>query len=254
MLSIRNAQLEVLSRHPRLRFEAELAGHLRRYFPHECARGDVGRFVRLGIDRAEYHGCETQRDVALYLSLMAMLGSDFDRDPQIPWAGTELDDPSIPTIEARLSKVYDSALAYLEEIGGHGNCHLVRAGLRIRGYDMGGLSPADADDLPAVLVEFLTGIYPEKARRQGESAMEELVNLAIESARTRGAKADRATAIHALHMFMLGSGYDCDPLYGWLNGVLDDRKVGPVELRFDIMLKASVDYLEVTLRKQAREP
>ena len=253
MLTIRNAQLAALAEWPRRRFEIALATHLGRYFPHECERGDVLRFVRLGIDRSEYHGCETQLDIAWYLNLMVMLGCDFDRDPQIPWAGDGLDDPSVPSLSGRLSRVYEAALRYLEETGGANNSHLARAKLRIRRFDLAELDGLDDDALPAGLVAFLYSIYPEKAKCQAQAPMQALVEAAIESARRRGATTARAAGIHALHMFMLGCGYGRDPLYCWLNGALDDEGAGPVDARFNRLMQASLAYIETTLRNQDTE-
>jgi hypothetical protein len=253
VLTIREAQFAALAEYPRARFERALASHLGRYFPHECERGDVPRFVRLGIERSEYHGCETQLDVAYYVNLMVMLGCDFDRDPQIPWAGDDLDNPSVPSLSVRLSRAYDAALRYLEETGGDGNSHLTRAMLRIRRDDTAGLDGLDDDALPEGILGFLAALYPEKTRYQGEAAMEALVDAAIESARGRGASTGRAVGIHALHMFMLGAGYGHDPLYFWLNRLLDDDGSASVDARYDNLMKASIAYIEIALRKQNPE-
>ena len=250
MLTIRDAQLDVLSRQPRVRFEADLARHVRRYFPHECERGDVAGFVRMGIQRAAAHGFDAQVDTALYLNLMAMLGAEFDEDPQIPWAARGLDDPSIPSPSARLNGVYDRAVAFLESACGRKNLYLVRAKLRIRRQEFDSLNKYRWNALPPVLAGFLEGIYPQKAARSGESAMKDLTLHAAETARNRGVATGRAAGIHALHMFMLGSGYERDPFYPWAAEILDAGGAGPVDARFDHMLEASLAYLERTLRTQ----
>lgn len=248
MLTIRDAQLHVLSRQPRARFEADLARHLRRYFPHECERGDVAGFVRLGIKRAATHGCNTQCDTALYLNLMAILGAEFDTDPQIPWAGQGLDDLSIPSLSARLNKVYDSAIALLESTCGNKNLYLVRTKIRIRKQDFDFLNAVRQNALPSVLAAFLEGIYPQKAAYIGASAMKVLVHYAASTVQERGASTGRAAGIHALHMFMLGSGYERDPFYPWAAEIMEARDAGPVDARFDRVLEASLAYMDGTLR------
>ncbi len=250
MLTIRDAQLDVLGRQPRARFEADLARHLRRYFPHECEGGDVAGFVRMGIERAAAHGIDTQGDTALYLNLMAMMGAEFDEDPLIPWAARGLDDLSTPSPSARLDAVYDSAIAFLESTCGRKNLYLVRAKLRIRRQEFDFLNKFRWNALPPVLAGFLEKIYPQKAARAGESAMKDLTLHAASTAQEWGVSTGRAAGIHALHMFMLGSGYQRDPFYSWAAEILDSREAGAVDRRFDRMLKASLAYMERTLRTQ----
>jgi hypothetical protein len=250
MLTISNAQMDVLGRQPRARFEADLARHLRQYFPHECERGDVAGFVRMGIDRAAAHGVDTQGDTALYLNLMAMLGAEFDEDPQLPWAARGLDDLSTPSPSARLDAVYDSAVAFLESTSGRKNLYLVRAKLRIRRQEFDFLSRFRWNALPPVLAGILEKIYPQRAAYAGESAMKDLTLLAASTARKRGVSPGRAAGIHALHMFVLGSGYERDPFYPWAAEILDARGAGPVDARFDRVLEASLAYMERTLRTQ----
>ena len=248
MLTIRDAQIELLGREPRARFEADLARHLRRYFPHECERGDVAGFVRIGIERAAAHGFNTRYETALYLNLMAMLGVEFDEDPQMPWAARGLDDLSIPSPCARLTRFYDCAVAYLESTCGQKNLYLVRAKLRIRRQRFDSLNRFRWNALPAVLTGLLEEIYPQKAAYAGESAMKDLALYAVSTALKRGVSTGRAAGIHALHLFMLGSGYERDPLYPWAAGILDAGGAGPVDTRFDRVLEASLTYMEGTLR------
>jgi hypothetical protein len=251
MLTIRKEQLRIFEDRRRREFEQALARHIKRFFPHECERGDVEGFVRLGIDRAEYHGCETEREIALYLNLMAMLGSSFDEDPQIPWAGEQIDDPAIPGVSARIARVYASALGYQEEIAGPKNSHLIRALVRIRNHDWRPLDALDPDALPEAIAAELTAIYPEKASRHGEEAMAALAEAAIESAGARAARANRAAGIHALHRFILGSGYDRDPLYRWINVMLQDDEPGSPDVRFDKMQKTFLAYVNSILGRQS---
>jgi hypothetical protein len=77
-----------------------------------------------------------------------------------------------------------------------------------------------------------------------------LTRLAVSTAQRRGVATGRATGIHALHMFMLGSGYERDPFYPWAAEILDARGAAPVDARFDRVLKASLAYMERTLRTQ----
>lgn len=248
MLTIRQAQFDLLGRLPRAQFEADLERHLRVHFSHECARGDVRGFVRLGIDRAAAHGFATQRNIALYLNLMAMLGAEFDEDPQLPWVLSALDDISISSSTLRIDKFYDLAVEFLEATGGEDNRHLLRALLRIRKRDFDVLSGVPEDAMAPALAALLKEIYPERAAYATEPALRKLAQLAATTARRRGASTGRAAGIHTVHMFMLGSGYERDPLYPWIREILDGSDADPMDARFDRVREATLDYMESILR------
>ena len=46
--------------------------------------------VNTGVSRARGHGFTLRGPLRLYLDLMFLFGSDFDTDPQYPWAGEVL--------------------------------------------------------------------------------------------------------------------------------------------------------------------
>ncbi len=183
---------------------------------------------------------------------MVMLGCDFDRDPQIPWAGRDIDHPSIPSIAKRIAHVSEAALRFLGETAGQNNSHLVRAMLRIKRNDTSALDGLQEDDLPEGVLAFLTALYPEKGRLAGDECMETLTENRHRIRARTSAVAPRAVGIHAFYMFMLGVGYDRDPLYNWLGDRLDDA-IPPVEwnARFGRMMEG-VDriYRRRTARKQ----
>ena len=166
----------------------------------------------------------------------------------MPWVAPLLDDLSAPSPSVRLDKFYDSAVAFLETTCGRKNLYLVRAKLRIRRQQFDFLNRLRWNALPAVLAELLEKIYPQKAASTGEPAMRDLTLHAATTAQKRGASTGRAAGIHALHMFMLGSGYERDPFYPWAAEILDARGAGPVDARFDRVLEASLAYMEHTLR------
>jgi hypothetical protein len=89
MLILRKAQLDALKQAPQKSFEKSMLDFVRRHFPKHCVLlGDsaILKVVQLGGERARQYRLETGRDVSLYISLMFMLGSDFDTDCQLPWA------------------------------------------------------------------------------------------------------------------------------------------------------------------------
>jgi hypothetical protein len=90
MLVIRQEQMEVLGRYMLRQFEARMVLHLRATFP-EPLRGmsesDLRDMIRDGIDKAAQYDVTTEGDVQRYLECMVLLGPNYDRDGELPWAG-----------------------------------------------------------------------------------------------------------------------------------------------------------------------
>lgn len=93
MLTIRNAQMETLSRYMLEQAANRLAQHLRANFPDHTELWDeptMQELVRLGLRRAADHGIRAERDIRRYLEYMVLLSPGFDTDPATAWAGVIL--------------------------------------------------------------------------------------------------------------------------------------------------------------------
>jgi hypothetical protein len=89
MLTIRQAQLVVLSRLEVEKFEDWILAHLRKFFPTQCAAlGEraLQELIQHGIQRSARYGVTTRRDVCKYIDLMIVFGRDFDTDTRSRWA------------------------------------------------------------------------------------------------------------------------------------------------------------------------
>ncbi len=87
MLTIRAAQMAVLSDLADRSFEDWIAAHVKKFFPAEYeALGHAGLrdIIRYGRRRASQHAFKARRDVCKYIDLMIVLGIDFDTD--VRWA------------------------------------------------------------------------------------------------------------------------------------------------------------------------
>jgi hypothetical protein len=249
MLLIREDQLEMFRRRARARFDAELARHFLATYPYECreAGGEAAvlELVRRGVDRAAEHGYTTQNQAGLYIGLTFMLGVDFDSDPQIPWAGRGLDDESVEDPQDRILRLHTTAVDYLRATAGDGCRHLVRALVRIKAFDLGTVAEPRGESWEADLLKRLRAFFPEKYDFQGEEANRALVRQAGTVAEELGFEGNRAvTAVGAL-MFMLGSGFDHDPLHPWAARALEG---GGEELeRVDRLHREAIAHLERSL-------
>ena len=165
MLVIRKEQMAVLEKLPRTLFEDRIIEHLSRFYTreyHELGREQVRVVVQHGIKRAAEHDFSTQRQVGFYISLMFLLGSDFDRDPQLPWAPALLADPLLADRSKCIARLWETAMAYIDETAGEKNQLLVRALVRIRNYDLASVSEFADDEFETDMRDLLNHFYPQK--------------------------------------------------------------------------------------------
>ncbi|MEM7155001.1 MAG: hypothetical protein AAF799_19290 [Myxococcota bacterium] len=103
-------------------FVDEMAVHLERHFPTECAKlsdPELRRAIEHGVSKASTYGIGLQRDVCKLLNLMFCYGLDFDLDPQYDWMRTFLNGAKEqPTLQ--VERLYRRALARAEPPTGLG--------------------------------------------------------------------------------------------------------------------------------------
>ncbi|QSQ19129.1 hypothetical protein JY651_27685 [Pyxidicoccus parkwayensis] len=121
MFVIRGKQMEALGLATAASFPLRLAEFLRETFPRQTAALDGPALVAFagdGIERAEGHGIETERDICKYLSLMVTFGRDFDEDPAFPWVAPILLRRDLgPTL--RINRLCLEALRHEHEAPAH---------------------------------------------------------------------------------------------------------------------------------------
>jgi hypothetical protein len=243
MLIVRAAQMEHLARAVLGQFAEERRRHASTYYPRLCGfigETAVRNAIAAGISAAIGRGLRNRVEVGLYLDLVFLLGSDFVVDPQFSWAAELLapDNPERPLFRVR--RTMDAAMAWLDDSHGTENEHLVRGLLRIRALTPD-VVPANANT--AEVVAWLAGLMPQKAAASGPDSMLALADVAAACAAGHGMAAAGDVAMTALHMFMLGSGFDHDPLVPWAEPILTEA--GPD--RASRLFAASLRYLDVVL-------
>jgi hypothetical protein len=246
MLVIRQAQFDVFQNQPRLSFEREIAAYLKRYFPLEAACADLDRWISTGLDRAAEYGFLAYDESAQFLGLMAMLGSGFDEDPQIPWVAAMISSQNGTPMD-RITDVYDKAIEYLDAIGGPNGFRFVRATRRLKKQDMTVLNRLHPRAVPDKIQELLTRIYPEKERAIGERALKQLVRSAIQRTEVDGKKSAQSALIHAVHMYYFGSDFHKDPCYPWAGEILSNGSAS-VDDRYVRLHQSCLEYLDRSLQ------
>lgn len=219
MLIIRAAQLKAFEEAALRRFEKEMVAHLRQLAPQHCnAVGEEGLYqvVRTGFKRATNYGLTNRGPVRFYLDLMMMLGSDFDTDPQYPWAAALLKDSAIPDQMDRAERLYEKAMDYSAKVFGQGyeqeKAAVRRAGL-VKYEDFAAGSVGE-------LVKYFKKVFPEKVRYLGEPPMLALAARARTLSEQHQLTPERGPAVLAGLMFAFGHGVTTDPQFPWVAATL----------------------------------
>lgn len=250
MLTIRSEQIEVFRAvliDPRS--ENLLIAHLRRHFAREWREiGEAGMqsVVKDGMRRAAGWGFRTTRERCLFISLMLLLGSHFDNDPQLPWARMLLAQDPEGHPWQRIVKLYDTTVEYLETTAGTENEALVRALLRVRARDLREPLPGDGRPMEK-LGDLCASLYPEKWRFQGAAATASMIREAITTAAYYGAEEPFGQAVFVVSAFMMGSGFDRDPQYPWAAEALTGDLEVAGTLRARQLWSAGLDHIEHSL-------
>ena len=223
MLTIRNEQMAVFRAYATQNFADQMVVHLRKCFPHDCemlGEAQVRRVIDLGIKRARANEFHSTREVCRYISLMIILGSYFDEDPQLPWVAQILQQPAPPSV--RMDQLYREVSSYLERISGSHGEYYRRALIRSRGLSLDIFTQSTDGDLESSLLRWLMALHKEKFRELHETTLEKLLMLGQKSAVKYGLSTREGIFVYTGLMFMLGSHFDRDPLQSWAATALQD--------------------------------
>ena len=263
MLIIRKSQIDAFEKIAVRRFEDGLLEHLQTFFPtHAATLGEkqLGRVVRYGLQRAESRNLQTERGVYLYLALMFMLGSWFDDDPQLPWATApepvtpstvndgETAEPAPPpetapeSPDAQIERVYGEAMTFLDQTAGPDNGLLQQTLDRLR-------QPQVFDGLPAApsfghrLLLLLQMLSPEKYQALGDEPLRALVRAGYEAAKRQGFTTEPGMMNYITLAYVLGIGFDRDPIHPWAAATLSDPALAHPAQRSTALRETALAHL-----------
>jgi hypothetical protein len=246
MLRIRTNQMQTFEQAAMAAFELRMVDHLRTYFPwhHRRWGAETTRtVVQYGCKKAQQYGFITERDICLYLTLIATLGGNFDSDPQLPWAKMMLTDSTIREPSIRIDRLTDHAMEFLDRTVGKKDHYLNRALLRVRNE----LAEIIADplyaDLPTHMVAMLEKIFPQKYREVGAERLRTLVPDGVRRVGEYGIVTRHGQLLFLGLMFMFGSGFDTDPQWPDLANVLMEPDLTP-QAKVEKLHQLVLDYVE----------
>lgn len=246
MFVVRKQQVESLQRTALLQFEDDMVLHLGEFTPaHARSLGEPGlrEVIRLGIARAGSYGFTHFGTMRFYLEMMFLFGSDFDSDPQLPWAGSALRDPATPDQTMRADRLYGHAMTFIDIVAGPRNVHeqaALRRAAAVRFEDL----PAPGDDFDDEVVRRLIRLHPEKCAFVGEAGLQALIPRADALTERHALPREKGVALLIGLMFTFGHGCMSDPQYPWIEDILTplppDADGGP---RAERLFKKFVAYL-----------
>lgn len=232
MLMIREEQMAVFEQAVVKNFASRVYEHLQKFFSEHCqslGADQVRKVIRLGLKRAEHYQLISERDVYLYVSLMFLLGSYFDEDPQLPWVAELLKDQAPETANTRMAPVYDQAMTLLDSMVGPENEYL-RQTLGMLQQSQIFESLPEAPSFGHRLLLLLQALAPQKYQVLGDNILRDLVRHGYGTAKQHGLTTERDAMIYLSLAFLLGSGFDHDPLYPWVAEVLANlEKIDPAQ-------------------------
>jgi hypothetical protein len=252
MLLIRQTQLAALGQHVRTEFEEKLCACFVQAYPRECRQAGgpsvMLRWVRVGVNAAVAAGYTSQQACGRWLMLTMMLGIDFISDPQLPWLTNCLHSASDLAPDERINEAFDEALFYLGATAGEDAEHVVRAMVRIRDSDFASVPPLQGRSAVDDACGRLHQLYPEKFAFQGAELTAIAVASQLARARALGLASAGGGFLFVLLSFMLGSGFDHDPLHPWAAEILSPAiELSPDEraARLEVAARA---HMSISLR------
>lgn len=249
MLKIREAQLDALDSARRAELFTVVRAHIARFFPDDArvlGAEALDRVTELGWERTARHGLELTGHFAHYVGLMFLLGSGFDEDPQLSWAGTILGDRA-GDAEGRLAALHTRARAHVRAVAGPRGDRYRRALAEARRAPF---SAFHAGALAEGPVRALTSaLHPEKHACIADVGP--LVALAHEKAAQHGLPMQGEGALCAVAlMFLLGAHFDRDPIHPWAAEVL--AMDVPPPIKASALRDRALARLDVYFRPEGR--
>lgn len=251
MLIIRKEQMKAFDQIDFPAFSKEMADHISKHFPgHSKVFGDkaISNVIHQGFERAKAYDFTTRHEVCLFIDMMIMLGSGFDTDPQMTWAGDILNDKNFSDPTIKIERLYDRAMVYLDHVVGTDAVFPVGPLRKMFEYPakkLQNLSESDMDN--GILFEF-KNIWPQKFRVVGEEQLRVLIQHNMALIGDYGISGIPAICFFLILMYLLGHRFYMDSMYELsMAGFNDDKVEGPAQ-KFEHLYAAFMTTLNEMLK------
>ena len=250
-MRIRPEQMQALEEARRPEFENHMVAHLRAWSPlHSEALGEAGirALIEAGMARAQTHGFTRRGPVQFYIEAMILLGAEFDTDPQYPWPGAILRDPSISDQTERADRIHGWLVELLDAAGGPGRQYARQALQRARQIPFRAV-PVSSENFQDEIVRAMKENHPEKVAYLGESVVRGLIPRALEETRRYSVSTDAGVCLFIGLMFAVGHGFVRDPKYPWIAKTLENPAISSPDRRVERLYAKTMTYLDHVLAR-----
>lgn len=226
-----------------------MVAHLAKYAPKHCeviGEDAVRAAIRLGMDRARTYGLTNRGPVRFYLESMFMFGSDFDTDPQFSWATAILNDGRLSDQMAKADRLYETAMAFVDEIAGPGYRHAIKALRRARRISLDELPSPGAGFVDQMMAK-LEAIHPQKVQYLGKDATRGLIAYGATLCDDLSLAPERGAGLCVAAMFAVGHGFGRDPLLPWMARTIVNPAIVSPEARVNRLYSRIMTYLDHVL-------
>lgn len=226
-------------------FESEMVTHCSEFSPRlytVLGEAQVRSVVHQALERAALYGFTHKGPVRLFIDMTLLFGSDFDTDPQYPWAQMVLiETGSIPQMK-RAEHLHKKAADYIEKVNGADDIYTFQALERIAAMTRN-TAEFSSDAFVPQMREQVAQLYPEKAAYLGDTALERLCHNGMERAKDYGMTTGHSFAVMSTLMLAFGHGCADDPLYPWIMRTLNDKRIADPMSRAKRLEKKATTWL-----------
>lgn len=251
MWTIRQEQIDAFRQAALQQFEDEMVEHLKEFAPRHwkvMGEQDGRKAIRLGIERAEKYGFTNRGPVRFYIELMFMFGSDFDTDPQYPWAREVLKSPTEMDQMLRADQLYERMEEYSSKVSGPNRRYLGEAMERLSHATPGDFIRPDMS-LQQSILQGLKSIYPKKCDYLGDKVLDALVSHAFKIGQHYNFTTEKGQMLMVALVFAAGHGFPNDPMYSWIARRMDSKRWPDPTRRADELHSKAILYLKYILQQ-----
>jgi hypothetical protein len=246
MLKIRPTQIEAFESAEAAYFAPRMVQHLKDAFPKHCSflgEDGIHEVIRYGIEQGRAYGFTGQSAVNLFIDLTLLLGRFFHADVQMPWASEILVDESFGNELTKAEWLHAAAIEYLNTVSGPDNEYIDGAQRRLLDESIF-ITTASVEEFTDETLMRLERIWPEKYNHIGEENLRSLIQKGITTARAYDIESEPGMLMYIGMMYMLGSGFDRDPLFSWAHQVLNNKEEQDEAASVERLHSEAINYLK----------
>lgn len=248
MLKVRKDQMTELNKVSRITFENKMMGHFSQIYPCRCenlGKKQLRKVIRYGTKQAQSYGYETQKQLAYYISLMLILGSDFDKDSQYPWVIEKIDAANTSSPLNTIQNIYQSTIVFLEKTVGNESQYFKKVLLKLKKFKLNTISETSESQFEEDMIVILKNLYPQKFEFLGRRILHELVSKGVEAVKDYGFTTNKAKSFYVIAMFLIGSAFDRDPQFPWAKTILTELHINDENTKIEQLHHGLLNSLHI---------